>query len=102
VGGARDAVRPRLREGGPDGEDVRGHRLLPLWPGRRDRGRDRAGEADGGALHPAQGQVGGDRLPAQLRRGLREGHRSRGGRGRLGDLRARPARTCARAICSRP
>ena len=59
--------------------------------------------ADGGPLHAAQGQVGGHRLPAQLRRGLRQGHRAGRGRGRLGALRRRRrrARPCARATCSR-
>ena len=47
---------------------------------------------DGGPLHAAQGQVGGHRLPAQLRRGVRQGHRAGRGRGRLGDLRRRRGR----------
>ena len=47
---------------------------------------------DGGPLHAAQGQVGGRRLPAQLRGGLRQGHRPRRDRGRLGDLRRRRRR----------
>ena len=89
LGGARHAVRPRLREGGAHGQDVRRHRLLPLRARRRDRRRHRARARDGGALHAAQGQVGGHRLPAQLRRGLREGHRAGRRRGRLGGLRRR-------------
>ena len=89
LGGARHALRPRLRQGGADGQDVRRHRLLPLRPRRRDGRRDRARARDGGPLHAAQGQVRGHRLPAQLRRGLRQGHRARRGRGRLGALRRR-------------
>ena len=56
-----------------------------------------------GLLHAAQGQVGGHRLPAQLRRGLRQGHRPRRRRGRLGGLRRRRRRrhASARATCWR-
>ena len=49
LGGARHALRPRLRQGGADGQDVRRHRLLPLRARRRDRRRDRARAGDGRA-----------------------------------------------------
>ena len=48
LGGARHAVRPRLREGGAHGEDVRRHRLLPLRARRRDRRRASSSSGDGG------------------------------------------------------
>ena len=48
LGGPRHALGPRLREGGPHGEDMRRHRLLPLRPRRRDRRRHRARARDGG------------------------------------------------------
>ena len=94
---------PRLRQGGAHGQDVRRHRVLPLRPRRRDRRRHRARARDGGPLHAAQGQGGGRRLPAQLLRGLRQGHRPRRRRGRLGGLRRRRRRRapCARATCWR-
>ena len=59
---ARDAVGPRLREGGAHRQDVRRHRLLPLRPRRLDRPRHRDGEGLGGAVHAGQGQ--GRRLRA--------------------------------------
>ena len=60
------------------------------WATRSASGSSSSG--DGGPLHAAQGQVGGHRLPAQLRRGLRQGHRPRRRRGRLGGLRRRRGR----------
>ena len=45
----RHAVGARLREGRAHGEDLRRHGLLPLRPRRRDRPRDRDGEARGRA-----------------------------------------------------
>ena len=101
VGRSRHAVRPGVHQGRAHGEDVRRHRVLPLRHAGLDGGRHRDGAPLRAALHAAQGEDGGRRLSAQLRRGDGQGHRPHRRRRRLaGGRRRRGGQVaCARPIC---
>ncbi len=88
----RHAQRSRLCEGAAHGEDLRGQRVVPL----RHAGQHADGQGPGARalahVCAAQGEAGGERLPAQLRG---ERHQGRGRDRRrfgLGDLRGRQRR----------
>ena len=62
-------------KGAAHGEDLRRHRLVPLRHPGFDRTGHQAREVHVGLVDAGQGQDGGVRLPAQLRRGDLQGHR---------------------------
>ena len=75
VGRPRNAFRPGLHQGRAHGEDLRGHRVLPLRRAGFDQRRNRTGAAPGKSVHAAQGEDGRGGLPAQLCRSHGEGYR---------------------------
>ena len=77
LGRPRHAFRPGLHQGRAHGEDLRRHRVLPLRHAGFHHRRHRAGAALREPVHAAQSEDGRRRLPAQLRRSDREGHRPR-------------------------
>ena len=99
------AVRLRLRQELPDGEDLRGQEFCRFGIGDSTKlGIEIESRFQGTGI-AGQDEAGGLRVPAQLRRVLRQGRRHRG-RSRAAAGRstsaARPARTSARATCSPP
>ena len=70
-------LRPRLCQGSAHGEDLRRHRLVPLRHAGFDRPRHPRRKVHVGLVDAGQGQDGGLRLPAQLRRGDLQGRRRR-------------------------
>ena len=81
----RPGLGPRLRQGAAHGEDLRRHRMVPLRHAGFDRPRHQDREVHVGLLDAGQGQDGGLRLPAELRRGDLQGLRRRLRRLRLRD-----------------
>ena len=93
LGRPRHAVGLRVRQVVPHREDLRRSGVLPVRHRRLDQARHRDRDPDAGHGEPGQDEAGRLRLPAQLRRVLRQGRRHRRHRGRpLGDLRRRRGR----------
>ena len=92
VEGHRHAQRPRLRQGAAHGQDLRRQRVVPL----RHAGQHADGQGPRTCavahVRAAQGQAGGQRLPAQLRRERHQGCRRDRRRLGLGALRRRQRR----------
>ncbi len=102
LGGPRDALRPRLREGRADREDVRRHRLLPLRPRRRGRvgiELERAWRACTRRTRSSRPWRAA-RATARRRTSRTSGSSPSRAAGSSTSA-ARPARPCARATCSR-
>ena len=95
-------LRPRLRQGPAHGENLRRHRLVPLRHAGFDRPRHPHREIHVGLVDAGQGQDGGVRLPAQLRRGHLQGCRRglRGLRATRSISPAPPASTSRAPRCS--
>ena len=93
VGRPRHAQRLRLRQEHAHGEDLRRLGLLPLRARRLHPAGHRPRDPVPGHREPGEDEDRRRRLPAELRRGLREGRRRRGGRQRqVGGLRRRRRR----------
>lgn len=67
-GRCRSGQRPRLFQGSAHRENLRRHEFCRFGTQGFHRAGDQAGEAPLGVLDAAQGEDGGQRLPAQLRR----------------------------------
>ena len=85
-------IRPRLRQGGAHGEELRGLHLVPLRRAGQRRPRDRSRESLQGPARASQDQVRGVRLHARVRRGAEQGRRRHRHRRRLEPLRLRQRR----------
>ena len=90
--GHRHALRPRLRQGAAHREDLRRQRVVPHRHAGQHPDGQGPGARDVAHVRTAQGQVRGQRLPAQLRRGRHQGRRRHRRRLRLGDVRRRQRR----------
>lgn len=88
----RHALRTCLRQIHPHREDLRRQRVLPLRHAKLDAVGHRSGTRPVQHVVAAQGQAGGLRLPAQLRRGRDQGRRHHRRGLRLGDVHRRQRR----------
>lgn len=88
----RHALRTCLRQIHPHREDLRRQRVLPLRHAELDAAGHRSGTRPVQHVVAAQGQAGGLRLPAQLRRGRDQGRRHHRRGLRLGDVHRRQRR----------
>ncbi len=88
----RHALRTCLRQIHPHREDLRRQRVLPLRHAKLDAAGHRSGTRPVQHVVAAQGQAGGLRLPAQLRRGRDQGRRHHRRGLRLGDVHRRQRR----------